>query len=162
MNSLASALEAEHHTIDAAIDEFAEGLEQGLNRDAVLKAAIESLRRHIFVEERFVFPRLRLKGAASTVMVMLREHGRIWRTLDALEDARANRLSDAAARKLCRELKVALLHHNPKEERAMYPLADDALSEEEVAGIGRFLHSGRLPGGWVCDGARSNPGRRAG
>ena len=45
--------------------------------------AMESLRRHIFLEEQLLFPPLREAGMIAPVLVMLREHGEIWQSLDA-------------------------------------------------------------------------------
>src|SRR5579859_6461595 len=81
--SLAAALEREHQEIDAGIAAFTAcpGDPQPLAR------AIGALRRHIYLEEEFLFPLLGEADPAlrAPVFVMLREHAQIWAVLDALE-----------------------------------------------------------------------------
>ncbi|GAA4239929.1 hypothetical protein GCM10022254_62710 [Actinomadura meridiana] len=63
------------------------------------------------LEEEFLFPPLHATGLVAPIMVMLREHGQIWETMDALEDAPD---ADPAA---LRRLTVQRLHHDLKEEK---------------------------------------------
>jgi iron-sulfur cluster repair protein YtfE (RIC family) len=159
--SLTEALEREHHEIDAGIAAFtaAPGDWQPLAR------TIRALRRHIYLEEEFLFPLLREAepGLAAPIFVMLREHAQIWATLDSLEhevDIGTNTASG-----LCRQLTVQLLHHNLKEEKILYPRADDALPAAAAGRLRAFLSSAELPEGWVCIKARpvpQNPGRADG
>ncbi len=148
IESLAMALEREHHEIDEGIAAFtaAPGDPQPLTR------AIQALRRHIFLEEEFLFPLLceAEPGLAAPVFVMLREHAQIWAALDSLErePAEGTRLT------LCRQLTVRLLHHNLKEEKVLYPRADEALPPAAAGRLRVFLGSGKLPEGWVCVKAR--------
>ncbi len=83
IESLAAALEREHHEIDDGIAAFtaSPGNPQSLTR------AIRALRRHIYLEEQFLFPLLRQAepGLAAPVSVMLREHAQMWATLDTLD-----------------------------------------------------------------------------
>jgi regulator of cell morphogenesis and NO signaling len=81
--SLAAALEREHHEIDAGIAAFTAAPDS----PQPLVRAIRALRRHIYLEEEFLFPLLREAEAGLTapVFVMLREHAQIWATLDSLE-----------------------------------------------------------------------------
>lgn len=151
IESLAAALEREHHEIDAGIAAFtaSPGDPQPLTR------AIRALRRHIYLEEEFLFPLLcqAEPGLAALVFVMMREHAQIWATLDSLEGD----LDAAAAGTrlvLCRQLTVRLLHHNLKEERVLYPRADDVLPPAAADRLRAFLGSGELPEGWVCTKAR--------
>jgi iron-sulfur cluster repair protein YtfE (RIC family) len=147
-DSLAAALEREHHEIDEGIAAFrAEpGDRQPLTR------AILALRRHIYLEEEFLFPQLYQAepGAAAPLFVMLREHGQIWALLDSLE-----LLGDADGLAVTRQLTSHLLHHNLKEERVLYPLADETLSAADAERLRTFLDAGELPDGWVCFKARS-------
>lgn len=55
---------------------------------------------------------------------------------------------------LARAIRALLLHHNLKEERVLYPRADDALSPAAADRLRAFLGSGELPGGWACVKAR--------
>jgi len=150
-NSLAAVLEREHHDIDNGIEAFAALLAAGEVDAEPLRRAAGALRRHIYIEEALVFPPLRDAGLVAPVFVMLREHGQLWRTLDAL-DAELRLASDAPTlQKLCKELVVELQHHNPKEEQILYPQADQVLTALVNAQLRRFLDSGQMPDGWVCE-----------
>jgi regulator of cell morphogenesis and NO signaling len=146
--SLGAALQREHHEIDEGIAAFtaSPGDPQPITR------AIGALHRHIYLEEEFLFPLLRQAepALAAPVFVMLREHAQIWATLDALEREPAP--GDALV--LCRQLTVRLLHHNLKEERVLYPRADDVLPPAAAGRLRAFLGSGDLPAGWICTKAR--------
>ena len=146
--SLAAALEREHHEIDAGIAAFTAS--PGDPRP--LARAIRALRRHIYLEEEFLFPLLgeAEPGLRAPVFVMLREHAQIWAALDTLEREPA----PGTALVLCRQLTVRLLHHNLKEEKILYPRADDALPPAAAGRLRAFLGSGELPEGWVCTKAR--------
>lgn len=154
--SLAAALEQEHHEIDAGIAAFtaAPHARQSLAR------AIRALRRHIYLEEEFPFPLLcqAEPGLAAPVFVVLREHAQIWATLDTPEREPVT----STGLVLCRQLTVRLLHHNLKEDRVLYPRADDGLPPAAAARLRAFLGSGELPDEWVCTKARTvirNAGR---
>lgn len=134
----------EVHPIDAGISAFS----AAPSDRQPLRQAAGALRRHIYLEEEFLFPLLREAepGLAAPVFVMLREHAQIWGTLDALA------LEPEPA--LCKQLAVQLLHHNSKEEKILYPRADEALPAAEAKRLRAFLDSGTLPEGWVCVKAR--------
>jgi iron-sulfur cluster repair protein YtfE (RIC family) len=155
MESVAEALEREHREIDFGIEIFASGLAAGESRPDALKRAIAALRRHIYVEERFLFPALREAGLVAPVFVMLREHGQIWSTLDVLELQATSGTADASTSRLLRELTVQLQHHNLKEEKILYPQTDQVLSESANADLTAFLESGQMPEGWVCERGRA-------
>ncbi len=143
--SLAAALEQEHHEIDAGIAATITGPgdRQSLAR------AISALRRHIYLEEEFVFPLLceAEPGLTAPVVVMLREHAQIWETLEELE--RAADAGPDTGRTLCKRLATQLLHHNLKEEKILYPRAD-ALPPAAIGRLRGVLRSTDLPDGWVC------------
>jgi regulator of cell morphogenesis and NO signaling len=156
--SLAAALEHEHHEIDDGIAAFtaSPGDRQPLAR------ATRALRRHIYLEEEFLFPLLcqAEPGLTAPVSVMLREHAQIWAALDSLErDLDAGTAGTGLV--LTRQLTTRLLHHNLKEEKILYPRADDVLPLTAAARLRAFLGSGELPEGWVCAKARPVP-RNAG
>jgi Hemerythrin HHE cation binding domain len=156
--ALAAALEHEHHEIDAGIAAFAAA---PWDRQPLARA-IGALRRHIYLEEEFLFPLLHEAEPrlAASVFVMLREHAQIWSTLESLErelDASAG--TGPAVRK---RLTAQLLHHNLKEEKILYPRADDLLPRTAADRLQAFLASGELPDGWVCTmKARHVPGSPA-
>lgn len=150
--SLAAALEREHREIDDGIERFSAASQ---NREP-LRGAIAALRRHIYLEEEFLFPALREEGdpgLVAPIFVMLREHAQIWHALDDLERAVDAVAPDAL--QLCHQLLVQLQHHNMKEERILYPEADRTLSPPVAERLAEFLDSGRLPDGWICTRART-------
>lgn len=55
---------------------------------------------------------------------------------------------------LCHQLTVQLQHHDLKEERILYPQADDVLTASAGARLRAFLDTGELPEEWVCQKAR--------
>jgi iron-sulfur cluster repair protein YtfE (RIC family) len=148
IGSLAEALEREHHRIDAGIAAFtaAPGDRQPLAR------AMGALRRHIYLEEEFLFPLLceAEPGLAAPVFVMLREHAQIWTALDSLDRELDGGGDSGGGLALCKQLAVRLLHHNLKEEKILYPRADDALTAATAGRLHAFLSSADLPDGWVC------------
>ena len=94
---------------------------------------------------------------------MLREHAQIWVSLDSL-DHELDIGTDTPSG-LCRQLTVQLLHHNLKEEKILYPRADDALPAAAAGRLRAFLSSAELPEGWMFIKARpvpENPGRADG
>lgn len=153
--SLAAALEREHREIDGGIEEFMAGLTQGKPDPEPLLRALAGLRRHIYLEERFLFPPLRQGGMMMPIMVMLREHGNLWRQMDALDSLIERQAPDTKVQSACTELLAQLEKHNEKEEPIIYPSADGGLSEWEAGQLTEFIAKGRMPEGWVCDGART-------
>jgi regulator of cell morphogenesis and NO signaling len=147
---LAAALEREHREIDDGIERFLAGLEPGDGSTEPLTRAMHALRRHIFLEEEFLFPPLRDAGLFAPIFVMLREHGEIWETLDELDAALRDDPAGAATSLRCRGLLAQLEAHNFKEEPVIYPQADIALAPDVADGLRAFLQAGRLPEGWVC------------
>jgi regulator of cell morphogenesis and NO signaling len=152
--SLADALEREHHEIDDGIDAFTSAPTIGTHETAVLLGAIAALRRHIYLEEEFVFPPMRGGGMVAPLFVMVREHAQLWATLDVLESELSSHADDGVLRKRCDELMAGLQQHNPKEEQVIYPQADLSLSVEAISDLKVFMTSGQLPDGWICEGAR--------
>jgi iron-sulfur cluster repair protein YtfE (RIC family) len=148
--SLAAALQREHEEIDEGIAEYA----VSPGSLAPLVRTIRALRRHIYLEEEFLFPML---GRAeptlmADLLVMLREHARIWATLDELE--REVEEGKGTGLVLCRQLTVQLLHHNRTEETVLYPVTDEALPAAVAERLLAFLDTGEMPQGWVCLRAR--------
>lgn len=148
--SLADAFTAEHHQIDAGIDEYLASTEPLPGRAAPLLRAIEALRRHIYLEEEFVFPRLPVATLTMPLMVMHREHGAIWRHMDELSERLNDSATPAELDRVCNELLSLLDAHNLKEEPIIYPHMDASLDEQERARVRELLSGGELPAGWVC------------
>lgn len=157
--TLADALTNEHHAIDAGIEAFMErsgDVEGDVSEWAEpLLEAMRALRRHIYLEEEIVFPRIRRGPLMMPVMVMLREHGEIWREMDALDAALvAPAQSGPRAEELvvgCRRMLALLEQHNMKEEPVIYPHLDSDMDWAAQAQLREFLAEGTLPEGWVCE-----------
>ncbi len=163
IESLAEALERDHREIDAGIAAFTAASPPGDWH--ALAPAIRALRRHVYLEEEFLFPLMcqAEPGLTAPVSVMLREHAQIWATLDSLE--REHDAGSGTGLDLGRQLAVQLLHHNLKEEKILYPQADRALPAAAAGRLRAFLESGNLPDGWVCLKAQpvpQGPGRAGG
>ena len=157
-DTLAAALEREHREIDQGIDAFTAGLADDGDGDgdpAALTRAMDALRRHIYLEEEFLFPPLREAGLMAPVFVMLREHGQMWNTLDTLDAELARDGAGSAVLDTCRELEAQLQAHNSKEEPILYPQAETVLTASAAAQLRTFLDSGTMPEAWVCQTARS-------
>jgi regulator of cell morphogenesis and NO signaling len=148
--SLAGALEREHREIDEGIEEFLVGRTDGQGRIEPLRRAIDALRRHIFLEEEFLFPPLEAAGLVAPIFVMLREHGEIWDTLDVIEAQLEAGGGEGPLAASCQALLDQLERHNSKEEPIVYPEADAALTTDTAAELREFLSAGRTPEGWVC------------
>ncbi|WP_375481329.1 hemerythrin domain-containing protein [uncultured Mycobacterium sp.] len=143
-------MEREHREIDGGIEAFVEKLDRGSIQPEPLTAALDALRRHIYIEEVFLFPPVRDAGLAMPVFVMLREHGELWQTMDALADLLAAGTDSERLRDACLKLLDQLNRHNSKEEPVIYPHADADLTPQVRAQAVRFIENGRFPKGWVC------------
>lgn len=149
--TLSDALEREHRDIDGGIEEYSTGLTHNETDPAPLLRAMRGLRRHIYLEEEFLFPPLKKGGLVMPIFVMLREHGELWDAMDALDDMLT---SDAAADTLhnaCSELLAKLDAHNSKEEPIIYSEADAALDADTTTRLHDFLQNGTMPEGWRCE-----------
>lgn len=149
--TLAEALEREHVDIDAGIEKFTAGLKDGEPPIEDMLAALTALRRHIYLEEAILFPPMRASGMFAAVMVMLREHGEMWQTMDELEPLVRGGATDAQVPELVSTLMTLIAAHNAKEEQIIYPQADSVLNGPSTAELREFLASGTMPAGWVCE-----------
>jgi hemerythrin-like domain-containing protein len=148
---LSAVLTHEHGEIDRGIESFIEKLNSGHVESEPLTLTLELLRRHIYLEETFLFPALReATGMTMPIFVMLREHGELWRTMDVLVDLLGESADLEALRDTCHRLLGQLEQHNSKEEPIIYPHADTDLPEQVGGELTRFIDSGRIPHGWVC------------
>ncbi|MRH30180.1 hemerythrin domain-containing protein [Microbacterium sp. SYP-A9085] len=141
---LADALTREHHAIDAGIEAYL----ADDSDPAPLLTAMDALRRHIYLEERFLFPPLK-PAMMMPIFVMLREHGELWRAMDDVDAAVA--ADTAGVPDQCRSLLAQLSSHNTKEEPIVYPRADADLSPEIHEQLTAFLAEGAFPKGWRCE-----------
>lgn len=157
--TLADALEREHREIDSGIEAFAAGLPETRNHTEPLVGAMAALRRHIYLEEEFLFPPLRKAGMTMPIFVMIREHGELWASMDALDALLQNRTAaqdteEDIVLNSCRALLAQLDKHNSKEEPIIYSQADKVLSESTGTELQVFLETGCMPQGWVCNAVR--------
>jgi hemerythrin-like domain-containing protein len=150
---LSTALEREHQQVDAGLEAFLAGLARGQIAPDELNAALEGLRRHIYLEERILFPPMRHTGMAMPVAVMMTEHGEIWRTMDALAGLVAGGDTERM-RAICRLLLNQLAVHNSKEEQVIYRAADTGLESDHAAEVADFIETGLMPDCWECLEAR--------
>lgn len=147
---LGAALEREHRAIDEGLELLTAGGADVTGRRAAVNDAIALLRRHIYLEEEYLFPPLRAAGLVGPVMVMVHEHGRMWPLLDRLEQLVS--AADDTAATLTNDLLAQLAAHNTKEEHILYPQADTLLDEAERDDLVDFQATGDMPAGWVCQG----------
>jgi len=154
--NLSEALTREHQEIDAGIATFIAGLEGGAVDPEPVRRTIDALRRHIYLEEQFVFPPIRQAGVLMPVLVMLREHGALWQLMDDLVELLddGDRSGIDALATTSHGLLTQLEQHNSKEEPLIYPHVDSDLTEEATAALNEFLANGATPDSWVCESAR--------
>lgn len=148
--TLSAALEREHREIDGGIEAYTAGTGTGMYDDDALLAALSALRRHIYLEEAFLFPPLREAGLMMPILVMEREHGTLWDLMDTLTDQHDGGAAPAELVSTCAELLSVLDAHNSKEEPIIYPQADAALDAGATARLQEFIDSGTTPDGWIC------------
>jgi iron-sulfur cluster repair protein YtfE (RIC family) len=153
--TLAQALEREHREIDAGIEAFTAGGQDAAAAAEPMLAAIRALRRHIYLEEEFLFPPLRGAGMMMPVFVMVREHAEMWRLLDELEPRLAAGASPGGLAEACTQLVSLLQAHNPKEEQILYPPAEQTLGAQATGELRQFMRTGALPDGWTAEGLRT-------
>lgn len=144
--AVATAFEHDHRAIDEVLERARQRLERGEWPGDLFSEASEDLRRHIYVEEEVLFPRLRAPNLFAAVFVMLREHAEIWRGLDAIEGAKGDPARALAA---LASLEPVLSAHNSKEEQILYPASEPALSAEDVAAVKNAFEEGTRPDDWV-------------
>ena len=128
--TVAAALEREHRDIDGCVEAF---LDDPAGAGDVLRIGLLALRRHIYLEEVFLFPPLRAAGLEMPVQVMLTEHGELWRLVDAALAAVDRREPEEAAA-TSRQLLELLDRHNSKEEPVIYPRAAQLSAKQRHQG----------------------------
>ena len=125
---------------------FIEKLDGGCVQPEPLSAALEALRRHIYLEETVLFPPIREAGMIMPIFVMMREHGEMWHTTDALTDLLDDRANSEQLRDTCHRLLGQLEQHNSKEEPIIYPHADSDLPAAGECGTGPVHRNRPHPG----------------
>lgn len=150
--TLRIALEREHHEIDGGVADFIAGRGEAATANERLIATLDALRRHIYLEEEFLFPPLRAAGMLAPVFVMLSEHRDLWRSMDALVRQTEDGTRLDVIRETCTTLLAQLDRHNSKEEPIIYAQADTTLAEDARIELQDFIDNEALPEGWVCQG----------
>jgi regulator of cell morphogenesis and NO signaling len=153
--TLAGALEREHRAIDGGIETFTTALAEGKKDTEPLVQAMDGLRRHIYLEEQFLFPPLRTAGLMIQIFAMLKEHGELWRSMDGLDALLGADSDSEAILYACREFLAQLAKHNKIEEPVIYTQADKVLSAPASAELSEFLAAGQMPEGWACAKAKA-------
>lgn len=152
---LSEALTREHRDIDAGIEEFTADLDRGVIRPEALLTAFAALRRHIYLEEEILFPPIREAGLMMPILVMLREHGELWQSMETIEelltDTGSGDVPQDRVAQACSDLLARLDQHNGKEEPIIYPHADSDLDGDTAATLAEFLRTGSTPEGWRCE-----------
>lgn len=151
-------LTAQHATLELGI----RGLVDGSGSRQELDAAIRLLRRHIYVEETFLFPVIdQDRGRWMALAQMKYEHGDMWphiETAIGLLDAHA----DLDALFPSAQALLELLHvHDPKEERAIYGVADRYVADAARPPLAALFAAHAIPPGWRClraPDAKGDPG----
>ncbi len=141
-------LEHEHRLIDAGIEAYLDsGQRPAAERRADLMCALDTLRRHIYFEEEYLFPPLRALGLVGPIAVMVREHGAMWTAITALADAIDDPPETNAAH--CHDLLRLLAAHNGKEEGIVYAEARRLLPAADQAELSVAVRTAELPSGWT-------------
>lgn len=151
-NSLAHALAREHREIDAEIEAFAAAFACHEHSSDSLIRALHALRRHIYMEEEFLFPSARVGGMDVTIFLMHSEHKKIWCLLDQIETSLASGDRGSSIQNTYRELMMLLAVHNHREEQVLYRGIDTLLSVEGSQNLMEFLTFGKMPLDWTVDG----------
>jgi hemerythrin-like domain-containing protein len=141
----------QHREIGAAIELFIEKLEGGNPQTELIAALLETLRRHIYLEEVFLFPPIRQAGIVMPVVAMMREHGQLWTTMETLAELVSETEDSPRLEAACNQLLDQLHKHNFKEEPVIYLHANYDLAPSTVAELTTFVATGRLPEGWICE-----------
>lgn len=140
-------LTAQHRAMELGIG----GLVDGSGSRQELTRAVHLLRRHIYVEEAFLFPVIdQDQGRWMALAQMKYEHGDMWPHLEraiALLEAKAD-LDDLlpAAQALVRLLEV----HDGKEETAIYAVANRYAAIAGHPPLAELLADSEIPAGWRC------------
>ncbi|WP_166983404.1 hemerythrin domain-containing protein [Paramicrobacterium fandaimingii] len=156
--TLQHALEREHREIDGGIETYTAQLDRGASDPLPLIRAMHGLRRHIYLEETFLFPPLKESGLTMPIFVMEREHGALWDRMESIGQSLAGTDDAESMAQACRELLSLLDAHNSKEEPIIYTQADSTLSAEASDELRNFLEHGDMPEGWTCVRATATEG----
>lgn len=145
--TLGAALEAEHREIDGGIEAYLAAGGTVQDQSDTLVRSLAGLRRHIYLEEEFLFPSLKRSGLMGPIFAMEREHGQLWNTMAGI-DTSIERGDAPGTRTACTELLTLLDKHNAMEEKVIYAQADGLLDVAASSALDDFLGFGVLPSDW--------------
>lgn len=140
-------LTGQHRSMELGIA----GLVDGSGSREELADAVHLLRRHIYVEEAFLFPVIETDGHRAMALAQMRyEHGDMWPHIEfaiALLAAHAD-LDDLLP---ASEAMLNLLHvHDRKEEEAIYSVADRYPCDATQPSFTELFGTSDIPRGWKC------------
>ena len=142
MPTLTDCLESDHRRLDAILAECRSLAAAGSFPVASERFATfgRGLCRHIDAEEDILFPALeeRAPHAAGPMRVMRAEHAELLEIIAAVAAALVG--SDPAWRSRLQQLEDVLVAHNAKEERVLYPMANEVSRDDpELEGLAASL-----------------------
>lgn len=142
MTTISAVLTADHRRGDelfAAVVEAAGAADWSASGER-LGRFVRALERHLEAEEQVLFPAFEEATGmrAGPTQVMRHEHGEMKARLDAI----AALLAAGDAGGLCDEVdafEALMASHSAKEERILYPMCDQALSELDGEDLAKML-----------------------
>lgn len=140
------------------LDELLQQALAGTGDLARVRAGMDLLRLHLWVEEEILFGPVADTGLAMPIYIMQYEHAQMWPPLQELSAACD---AGAAHEALCapgRALYELFRAHNPKEEDLIYAVLDRVTAAGGLQGLQSVFRDAAVPEGWVCRGRR--PGFR--
>lgn len=144
----------QHRQLDEAMQQTLQGAGELMR----LRAGIDLLRLHLWVEEEILFDEVARTGLAMPVYIMEYEHAQMWPLLQELAAASEAGTVPAKLREPCRALHALLQVHNLKEEDLIYAAVDRLAASEGSAIHDRLtaVREASVPEGWICRGRRDD------
>ena len=127
------------------------GLVDGSGSRQELADAVYLLRRHIYVEEAFVFPVVEQDAGRAMALAQMRyEHGDMWPHIESAINLLAAKADLDDLLPAC-EAMLGLLHlHDRKEEEAIYSIADRYQPDATRPPLADLFQTSDIPDGWKC------------
>ncbi len=140
-------LAAQHRVMELGIS----GLVDGSGSRQELSEAVYLLRRHIYVEEAFLFPVIdQDQGRWMALAQMQSDHGAMWPHIEsAITLLQANALLDNLVPAAQAMLKL-LEGHDSREELAIYSVGDRYVTDANHPPLETLFATTEIPPGWRC------------
>lgn len=148
--TLQAALEQDFPDIQRAISDFLVQRGGLMAASAALRRAMTTLRRHIYVEEEFLFPLLQDAEMAGPLYAMSGEHQDLWLAMDQMEQELRQEGSQEARKQACRILRAEVDRHVTNEDPIVFRYAEETLTSQEQADLRDFVENVTLPSEWRC------------